>query len=165
MEFNVSFAIGEIVQRSYDLLERGAPKTRHLEVTAVAVGSDGEEVYVCEDIETGRVGHYSLSQLDQSKGNSPVLLKSAFGIGEIVIREVHTNGKSVSARMMEVISIIFNHCGEVTYACEDAYNGHRQIYSESMLVGDPDFDQKAGKYPKEVLPEETNAVSPTDEEK
>lgn len=87
--------------------------------------------------------------------------ESKFGIGEIVIRESHQNGKMVQERMMEVIGISFgkDHNGNLgaCYVCEDTQNGHRQHYDENMLVGDPDFDQEKGKYPQHILDGETNA--------
>lgn len=88
--------------------------------------------------------------------------ESKFGIGEIVIREHHKNGKMVGEdRMMEVIGVHFgkdtNGIVEAVYVCEDSSNGHRQMYAEHMLVGDPDFDQETGKYPQDVLEGETNA--------
>lgn len=83
--------------------------------------------------------------------------ESKFGVGEIVIRESHQNGKLAQERMMEVIAVLFGKENEVSYICEDTHNGHRQQYCESMLVGDPDFDQEAGSYPKEPEEGETNA--------
>jgi len=89
--------------------------------------------------------------------------ESKFGLGEIVIRETHKNGEMVQERMMEVVSIIIgSHKGcdggiEYAYCCEDTQNGHRQMYEEGMLVGDPDFDQDVGAYPKE--PENSNRLS------
>lgn len=81
--------------------------------------------------------------------------ETAFGIGEIVIRETNKNGLMVQDRMMEVIAITIekNDSGEgydTGFICEHTKNGYRQIYREHMLVGDPDFDQKAGKYPKTI---------------
>ena len=80
---------------------------------------------------------------------------SKFGLGEIVIRESHKNGVMVQERMMEIIAISFAYDG-VCYVCEDAQNGHRQGYTEDMLVGDPDFDQYKGAYPIEVLDGDSN---------
>ena len=84
-----------------------------------------------------------------------MIFESKFGIGEIVIRESHKNGRMVQERMMEVIAVSFGTDGDINYLCEDAQHGQRQFYTESMLVGDPDFCQETGTYPKE--PETTNA--------
>lgn len=84
-----------------------------------------------------------------------MIFESKFGIGEIVIRESHKNGDMVQERMVEVIAIIFgnvsNGVRQISYICEDTTNGHRQQYCESMLVGDPDFNQDLGKYPTEPI--------------
>lgn len=85
--------------------------------------------------------------------------ESKFGLGEIVIRESHQNGKLVQERMMEVIAITVERRGdklEYGYVCEDTLNGHRQMYSEDMLVGDPDYDQDKSGYIQEIDPNETN---------
>lgn len=81
--------------------------------------------------------------------------ESKFGIGEIVIRESHQNGKMVQERMLEVTGIIFEKNG-IAYICEDTKNGHRMPYAEDMLVGDPDFDQDKGEYPVAILNGDTN---------
>lgn len=89
-----------------------------------------------------------------------MIFKTKFGIGEVVIRETHKNGEMVQERMMEVVAIYIcksdadDRIVDLAYICEDVQNGHRQHYSESMLVGDPDFDQAAGEYPKDS--EQTN---------
>ncbi len=87
-----------------------------------------------------------------------------FGLGEIVIRESHKNGQMVQERMMEVIGIVIQPTNTTEgaayfaeYLCEDTTNGHRQIYAEAMLVGDPDFNQDTGKYEAEIL--DTNRSS------
>jgi len=89
--------------------------------------------------------------------------ESKFGIGEIVIRETHQNGKMVQERMMEVIGVNFgkSSSGSIacSYLCEDTQNGHRQFYDEPMLVGDPDFDQNKGKYPYGIIDGDTNRES------
>ncbi|CAH6977861.1 hypothetical protein VCHA53O466_140024 [Vibrio chagasii] len=85
--------------------------------------------------------------------------ESKFGLKEIVIREAHKNGKMVHERMMEVVGIAFDVEGKVSYLCEDTKAGIRQWYSESMLVGDPLFDQEAGAYPDEPEEGETNRVT------
>lgn len=88
--------------------------------------------------------------------------ESKFGLGEIVIREHHKNGKMVGDdRMMEVIAVVIEKSDDggfdFAYTCEDTQNGHRGMYRENMLVGDPEFDQEKGAYPQEVLDGETNA--------
>lgn len=87
-----------------------------------------------------------------------------FGLGEIVIRESHKNGQMVQERMMEVVGIIIQPTDTAEgptyiaeYLCEDTTNGHRQIYTEAMLVGDPDFNQDTGSYDAEIL--NTNRVA------
>lgn len=73
---------------------------------------------------------------------------SKFGLDEIVIRESNKNGDMVAERMMEVVCIVFEK-NTVGYVCEDTQNGHRQVYSEAQLIGDKDFDQELGRYPKD----------------
>ena len=80
-----------------------------------------------------------------------MIINTKFGLGEIVIREVHKNGEMIQDRMMEVITInsgIHKNNVANSYICEHINSGYRQHYDEGMLVGDPGYDQELGCYPQ-----------------
>ncbi|MCY9861159.1 hypothetical protein OTK49_01270 [Vibrio coralliirubri] len=164
MKFNSPFYFGQLVTRAIQLKSIMSDDFARMEVLEICFGIDGDPVFLCEDIKTGVRQHYTekhLMLIDTESGHYQ--LESNMGLREIVIRESHQNGEMVQERMMEVVCVIFLSDDTVHYVCEDTYHGNRQVYSESMLVGDPDFDQEEGKYP--VTPESTehtNAIPAKD---
>ena len=75
--------------------------------------------------------------------------ESKFGIGEIVCYEPHRReDRHVGAfdAMMEVQGVFFGMDGKVEYICRYPLSGLTAGFSESQLIGDPDFDQENG-YP------------------
>lgn len=79
--------------------------------------------------------------------------ESKFGLDEVLVyneSEVRGN-RSMPDQLVKVINVSFNLGGEVTYLCEYVSNQgviHRITLHESLLTGDPDFDQETG-YPSE----------------
>lgn len=154
MKFVSPFTIGDAVARHSNNLDSGANE-RPLEILEVAFDASGKTLFLCEEPSSLNRQYYTDQQIDVVGGKfSPDVpehhFESEFGLGEIVIRESHKNGAMVQERMMEVIGVVFSGFGknlETSYVCEDAENGHRQAYTASMLVGDPDFDQEKGEYP------------------
>lgn len=162
MKFKSPYALGQRVVRASQLrYYQHKEKCSDMEVIEVCFTMEGDVSFLCEDIATGARQHYQQelicgSEID-SKGCHE--FESSIGLREIVIRESHKNGEMVQERMMEVVGLIFTSDGAAHYICEDAQHGHRQVYSESMIVGDPDFDQEAGAYPISVEDSmDTNAV-------
>lgn len=160
MKFQSPFALGQLVARASQLKVLKSDDFAQMEVLQISFDIEGGVSFLCEDINTGNRQYYlghQLTGIGVEGGHNQFDTK--MGLREIVIRESHKNGEMVQERMMEVISVIISAEDEAHYLCEDAHHGHRQVYSESMLVGDPDFSQEKGAYPKS--PEDTgdtNAV-------
>lgn len=155
MKFQSPFALGQLVARASQLRSSKSDDFAQMEVLQISFDIEGGVSFLCEDINTGNRQYYlehQLTGIGLEAGHNEFDAK--MGLREIVIRESHKNGEMVQERMMEVISVIISAENEAHYLCEDTHHGHRQVYSESMLVGDPDFDQQNGAYPKS--PEETN---------
>ena len=73
--------------------------------------------------------------------------KSKFGIGEIVIYEPHQRtDKDFTANdaLLEVQGVFFGMDGRVEYVCRYPATGLTTSFSESQLIGDPDFNQETG---------------------
>ena len=73
--------------------------------------------------------------------------ESEFGIGEIVSYEPHDRvleGRSIGDALLEVQGIYFGMEGKVEYLCRYPYTGATVSFSESQLIGDPDFSQVSG---------------------
>lgn len=73
--------------------------------------------------------------------------ESKFGIGEIVAYEPHERADKEyrpNDSLLEVQAVIFGMDGKVDYLCRYPTTGVTVGFSESQLVGDPDFDPKCG---------------------
>jgi hypothetical protein len=70
--------------------------------------------------------------------------ESKFGIGEIVIYEPHHRADKPNDSLLEVQGIYFGMSGKTEYICRYPSSGVTVSFSESQLVGDPDFDQVNG---------------------
>ncbi len=76
--------------------------------------------------------------------------ESKFGMSEIVVFETRKNGKRVADELIEVCGILFQKNSDTIYICRWPRTGYMQNYTESDLIGDPDFDQDAGKYTADI---------------
>lgn len=78
--------------------------------------------------------------------------ESAFGLGEIVLTKQHTRESRIFMdSILKVIAIQFSLDDGIFYACRDAERGGILYYTESELIGDPDFNQETGKYLEEEM--------------
>lgn len=73
--------------------------------------------------------------------------ESKFGIGEIVSYEPRQRGNAPCDSFLEVQGIYFGMGNKVEYVCRYPETGVTASFSESQLLGDPDFNQETGKYP------------------
>lgn len=73
-----------------------------------------------------------------------------FGLGEIVCTHQRNTGNGTYPDMlMKVVAIQIDIDGRVSYLCRNALAGNIVVCAEDELIGDPAFDQDAGKYPEE----------------
>jgi hypothetical protein len=74
--------------------------------------------------------------------------ESKFGIGEIVIYRTHERADKSkncpNGALLEVQGIYFGMDGETVYSCRYIGTGVTVGFSESQLVGDPEFNQDSG---------------------
>jgi hypothetical protein len=73
--------------------------------------------------------------------------ESKFGIGEIVAYEPHQrsdNEYRINDALLEVQGIYFGMDGKIEYICRYPATGMTAGFSESQLIGDPDFNQETG---------------------
>lgn len=73
--------------------------------------------------------------------------ESKFGVGEIVAYEPRQREDKESRcedALMEVQGIYFGMDGKIEYICRYPSSGVTAGFSESQLIGDPDFSQETG---------------------
>ena len=70
-----------------------------------------------------------------------------FGLGEIVCTHQRERDLGTYPDMiLKVVAIQFDLGGQATYLCRNAGAGNIVVCAEHELIGDPQFDQEAGKY-------------------
>lgn len=74
--------------------------------------------------------------------------ETKFGLGEIVYYTRRSHGKAKHDEFLEVIAITFDKNG-VTYHCRYP-KGITTGFAECDLIGDPEFNQKTGKYDYDI---------------
>lgn len=75
--------------------------------------------------------------------------ESKFGVGEIVCMDtVKASGNVVSSELLKVVTVAFGTDLIPAYLCRYPRTGAQIWAAENELIGDPDFDQDAGKYPE-----------------
>ncbi len=75
--------------------------------------------------------------------------ESKFGIGEIVAyepRQLRDKDYQPNDALLEVQGVFFGMDGKVEYICRYPATGVTAGFSESQLIGDPDYDQNTGSY-------------------
>lgn len=78
-----------------------------------------------------------------------MIFESKFGIGEIVAYEPRQRSdKDFQANdvLLEVQGVFFGMDDKVEYICRYPATGVTAGFSESQLIGDPDFNQETGQY-------------------
>ena len=73
--------------------------------------------------------------------------ESKFGIGEIIAYEPRQRSDKEylpNDALLEVQGIYFGMDGKIEYICRYPSTGVTAGFSESQLIGDPDFDQEIG---------------------
>ena len=81
--------------------------------------------------------------------------ESKFGIGEICgyNENAFRGTKKMDDTLVKIVAVNFDIDGHVSYVIEQSgglFGIQRIQSSETMLNGDPDFDQEAGCYPPEI---------------
>ncbi len=70
--------------------------------------------------------------------------ESKFGLSEIVVYEPHQRGDKPYDTLLEVQAIYFDIDGNIHYMCRYPSTGVTASFTESQLIGDPDFSQEDG---------------------
>lgn len=73
--------------------------------------------------------------------------ESKYGIGEIVSYEPHqrTDKEFIpNDALLEVQGVFFGMDGKIEYVCRYPATGLTTGFSESQLIGDPEFNQETG---------------------
>ncbi len=76
--------------------------------------------------------------------------KTKFGIGEIVEYNVYKGQELINSELLKVKAITFTADGLAAYLCEYPASGIQKYFDECEIIGDPDFDQETGAYPREI---------------
>lgn len=79
--------------------------------------------------------------------------ESKFGIGEVVISGTPDSPeRSIKDNFYKVTAVTFGMDGEIVIHARHPEGGYIVAFSESELIGDPDFDQEKG-YPEKETDE------------
>ena len=71
-----------------------------------------------------------------------------FGIGEIVEHNTYQGNKLIGSQLYKIIGITVSEIGVSVYTTRCTVSGNIINFSESELIGDPDFDQETCSYPE-----------------
>ena len=75
---------------------------------------------------------------------------TSFGLGEIVCTHQRETANGLYPDMiLKVVATQIALDGQVAYLCRNALSGNIVVCAGHELIGDPAFDQEAGKYPTE----------------